>query len=158
MKAQPLKVKVPYWAKDIKHEGILLLIAFMYRINTQYGPDRYTMQTSDVNTIIGMKTMNLDKFIYKICPEAKNWLYIDWTNAGFYFIELKHQARCKEQMQVTEWVWIEDERLVRVWCYLLGAFRHHLITEDPFSSKNRSGMFTSDSTLFKYSQYESGSK
>ena len=157
MEYNTLQIKVPYWAKDIQHEGVLMFLGFMHRINTQYGEDQYTLQNSDINMMIGNKGMNHDMFIYKLCPEAKDYLKLRWTANGWSIVELKPMTAggANKGVKTTELVEIKDERQIRVWCYLLGAFRNHLLKESPFRDPNYSVMFNGDQNLFKYSQYTS---
>lgn len=155
-----LQVKVPYWARHIKHEGVLTLLAFMHRMHLIYGDGEFTMQNSDINLIIGSVGMNHDMFIYKLCPEAKDYVKLKWTANGWSIIELKpmRSGGSNAGVKTTELVTIKDERQIRVWCFLLGAFRNHLITDNPFTAKKRATMFNADQNLFKYSPYESDSK
>lgn len=156
MEPATLKVKVPYWAKDIEHEGVLMFIAFMYRMSLQYGYDEFTVTKRDTNMIVGEQNKGVIDFLYEIAPEAKPWLRLRWTALHYNHVQLKEYKRhFSPENLATVWVEISNERQIRVWCFLLGAFRHHLLTDDVFDTRKGHTMSTTDQTLFKYKEYDS---
>jgi hypothetical protein len=154
-KPAPLRVKVPYWAKDIEDQGILCLVAFMYKISEKYGYDTYTITKKDVNMMVGTRVGKTLKELHDRAPILKFWLNLQWTTLHFLQVNLKvYRRNWNEENKSSEWVTIEDERTIRVWCYILGAWRHHLITDDPFKSSIKAAMHNNDQKLFQYCDYD----
>jgi len=146
---QTVNVKVPIWAKDIEDQGVLCLIAFIYRVSVQHGYHDWGMYKSDVSTILGKKLLMKD-WITKEWPECKQWLTITPTTIGKTYLKLKEiKTSFGAKENSTEMITLTDPRAVLIWVYLLGAFNRNLITDEVFP-KHEHGMFREDRLLFNY--------
>ena len=145
-------IVVPAWAKDNEHEGVLTFLAFMYRANVRFEGGVFTIQKSDFNTIVGDEVRNHSKWFKTNCPESVPYLTIRNTNLDWVEVELKMPSRWSKNNNYTERIYIKDERQIRVWCFLLGAFKNNLVNEDPFKASQAQAMFNADRFLFKYRQ------
>ena len=146
-----VEVIVPYWAKDIDNDDVLVFIAFMHRMNLAYGEGEYSMCVSDVNTIVGKK-ITTNNWVYKAYPETKEWLKIRKGVNKMMRVELiKYTAAPSKGQALTATKEITIPRSVMVWVYLLGAFKRNLVTDDPFTWKQpKSNLAKEDRVLFNY--------
>lgn len=151
-------LQVPYWAKDVKDDGMLCFIAFQTHVNRTYGPDWYNYASSDVNTMLGLSLSQHQKWMENRFPQLVP--YIQWAQPlnGETMVKMDGRLSGAAPQGYYEYVEIHDERVIRVWCYLLGCMNRHLLSEQSPSKKPPflagTYAYQYDHQLFKYSHGE----
>ena len=123
---EDINIKVPFWAVDIKDEGLIVFIALMVKINHRYGWDEwYNFHLKDVNKVKG----GLKNIRTLLKP------YLEWIDIAQPYNE-EWQLRMKRVM-VHELVSVPltDQRHIRVWCYLLGCMNSNLLDKDYYGAR-----------------------
>lgn len=122
-----IKLKVPYWAADIKDEGLIVFIAVLYRINKRYGFEEwYNFHLTDANKIVGNRSKPYKK-LFKCCSE-----FIECANPFNDEVQFKMvKVTNPELVSVT----LTNQRHIRVWCYLLGCMNGNLLDENKYASR-----------------------
>jgi hypothetical protein len=123
---EDINIKVPFWAVDIKDEGLIVFIALMVKINLRYGWDEwYNFHLQDVNKIKGG--------LKNIRPLLKP--YLEWIDIAQPYNE-EWQLRMKRVM-IHELVSVPltNQRHIRVWCYLLGCMNSNLLDKDYYGAR-----------------------
>lgn len=138
------KVKVPYWAKDIKDEGLLTFIALNDRINRRYGFDQwYNFYVNDVHKIIGNNT----KLQRRLEP-----YYEDIRVAHPFSKEVQVKVPHVRKHDLVS-VPITSHRQQLVWVYLLGCLNNNLLDEEHYGVRppSSSALTNEDEhRIFKY--------
>ena len=109
---EDINIKVPFWAEDIKDEGLIVFIALLTKISNRYGWDEwYNMHLQDVNKVKG--SLKNSKNLFK--P------YFEWIDiAQPYNEELQFRMKRVFKHELVS-VPLTNQRHIRVWCYLLGC-------------------------------------
>ena len=123
---EDINIKVPFWAVDIKDEGLIVFIALMVKINLRYGWDEwYNFHLQDVNKIKGG--------LKNIRPLLKP--YLEWIDIAQPYNE-EWQLRMKRvMMHELVSVPLTNQRHIRVWCYLLGCMNSNLLDKDYYGAR-----------------------
>lgn len=123
---EDINIKVPFWAVDIKDEGLIVFIALMVKINHRYGWNEwYNFHKSDVNKVKGGQ--------WNIRTLLKP--YLEWIDIAQPYNE-EWQLRMKRvMMHELVSVPLTNQRHIRVWCYLLGCMNSNLLDKDYYGAR-----------------------
>lgn len=149
------KLRIPGWAKHVDHEGALAFIAFHAHICNRYGNDEwYSYDGQDINTILGLSLSEHQKWFMRQWPELGKYLQFGYLSSEHVIVKMDVPAT-NPNYRMWEEVEIKDDRIIRVWCYLLGIMNYNLVCDDEPRAKTRFMQFNGmleNSRLFKYSR------
>ena len=124
---EDIKIKVPYWATDIKDEGLIVFIALLARINKKYGwYEWYNFHLTDCNKVIG----NRSKPYTKMFASLDEW--IEYAQPFNNEVQFKMKKVANDELVSYT---LKSQRHIRVWCYLLGCMNGNLLDEDKYASR-----------------------
>ncbi len=149
-----MRVQIPYWARDVKDEAILLLIAFGHRITMKYGHDTwYTLHKEDAGIICNKRADGL-----------VNWLQEQDTGLMEFGEPYNHTmifrmpyipksgGRGKNMMDIE----FSQERERLIWMYILGCINHNILQDSIAETKGRYRRNTHQITEFAISRVAEG--
>ncbi len=149
-----MRVQIPYWARDIKDEAILLLIAFGHRITMKYGHDTwYTLHKEDAGIICNKRADGL-----------VNWLNAQDTGLMEFGEPYNHTlifrmpylpksgGRGKNMMDIE----FSEERERLIWMYILGCINHNILQDGVAETNGRYRRNTHQITEFAISRVAEG--
>lgn len=130
-----MKIRLPYWAKDIKDDGVATFIAFAKKIADVYGYDiRYYVEIDDMVRMVNKRAIGMNSFLTSHPCILENLRTSDVFDAAFTF-EFKDQPTYTQvftkRSQRTVSYTLTTHRAQLVWTYLLGCLNHNLITDKP---------------------------
>lgn len=129
-----MKVKVPAYAKDVKDEGMLVLLGFMVRISDKHGYDSwYDMSMSDAYLISNCHIKGFFSTVAKwpCIQENARFTYFEDTNELRWTLAKPKRAgnfRTGMSNMYAE-VEINEHRSQLIWMYLLGITAKHIVYE-----------------------------
>lgn len=135
-----MKIQIPYWAKDVKDESILLLIAFGHRVTMKYGHDAwYTLHKEDCGVICNKRADGIVPWLQKqdtgLMEFAEPYNHIMMFKMPYI---PKSGGRGKSMIDIE----FLHERNRLIWMYILGCVNHNIIQDElPFAGKYRKNTF-----------------
>jgi hypothetical protein len=124
-----MTISIPYWAREIKDDGLATWLAFAKLLADRYGYDtRYYIHMDDMVRMTNKRSKGINTWLISHRCINQNMKTTDcFANAcSFEFIERpKVQDRSHRSLQYE----LTDHRAQLVWAYLLGCLNHRLITD-----------------------------
>ena len=149
-----MRVQIPVWAKDIKDEPLLLLIAFAHRITMKYGHDDwYSLHKEDAAVICNKRAQGL-----------VNWLQEQDTGLMEFGEPYDHALIFKMpyiptrggRTKSVEYIEFSRERERLIWMYILGCVNHNILQDKVAETDGRYRKNTYHVTEFSITRSAAG--
>jgi hypothetical protein len=137
-----MKITVPHWAEDIENEGVLTLLAFLYKMCEEHGYEQiYLVDATDVAKMCDKHHNGIENWLLTF-PEVKAKLQIGTPYSHTISFILPPRPLRGHRVPTQAVKTLKTERQKLIWMYLLGCLNHNLIY-DGRKSRRLPGGWTS---------------
>ena len=135
-----MKIQIPYWAKDVKDESILLLIAFGHRVTMKYGHDAwYTLHKEDCGVMCNKRADGIVPWLQKQDTGLMEFAEPYNQIMMFKMPYIPSSGGRGKTMIDIEFL---HERKRLIWMYILGCINHNIIQDElPLTGKYRKNTY-----------------
>ena len=149
-----MRVQIPYWAKDVKDESILLLIAFAHRVTMKYGHDDwYSLHKEDAGVICNKRADGLVKWLQE---QETGLMEFGEPYDHTLIFKLPYIPNRGGRQKSVEYIEFSRERERLIWMYILGCVNHNILQDNIAETHGRYRNNTYQVTEFSISRVAEG--
>lgn len=121
-----MQITIPDFGKDIEDEGLLIFLAFVFKVTSKYGHEHwYTNAQEDIGCMSNKTSLNLAEWL-RSCPAINDNMQIGDPYSHIIAWKLKKRVYKNGTCQVE----LSSERAKLIWIYLLGCMNNNLLTDE----------------------------
>ena len=121
-----MKITIPDFGKDIKDEGLIIFLGFVFKVAYKYGyENRYTTAKEDIGCMSNKISNGLVDWL-RSSPAISDNIEIGDSYSHVITWKLKKRPYKNQTCQVE----ISTERAKLIWIYLLGCMNNNLLIDE----------------------------
>ena len=149
-----MRVQIPHWAKDVKDESILLLIAFAHRVTMKYGHDTwYSLHKEDAGVMCNKRSAGLFQWLQE---QETGLMEFGEPYDHTLIFKMPYIPHRGGSEKLVEYIEFSKERERLIWMYILGCVNHNIIQDGIAKSNGRYRKNTAQVTEFSISRVAEG--